>query len=100
MTTGFLKISLPIVSTVLVTTFLVSSLVFNTNALASHDDVTICHATGSTSNPYTKITVDDNAVNGTGQSDHNRSGHQNGEDIIPPGSWDSDGRNWDAAHIL
>lgn len=62
-----------------------------------HISVTICHATGSNSNPYTQITVDDDAVDGNGNSDHNRSGHQNGEDIIPHGSWDTDGRNWDAA---
>lgn len=58
--------------------------------------VTICHATGSTTNPYNKQTVDDDAVDGVGNGDHNRDGHQNGEDIIPPGSWDADGRNWDA----
>src|SRR3990167_2758899 len=63
---------------------------------ANHNDVTICHATGSHSNPYVKITVDDNAVNGTGSGDHNRDGHHHGRDIIPPGSWDTDGRNWTA----
>lgn len=59
--------------------------------------VTICHATGSSSNPYVQLTVNDSAVdgNGNGNSDHNRNDHQNGEDIIPPGSWDADGRNWD-----
>lgn len=40
----------------------------------SNDKVTICHATGSESNPYTTITVDANGLNGHG--DH--SG-----DIIP-----------------
>ena len=56
---------------------------------------TICHATGSASNPYVQITTSETAVrDGTG---HNRDGHQNGEDIIPPGPFDSDGRNWDAA---
>src|SRR3990167_9483432 len=63
---------------------------------ANHNDVTICHATGSHSNPYVKITVDDNAVNGHGPGDHNRDGHHHGRDIIPPGSWDTDGRNWTA----
>jgi ABC-type sugar transport system substrate-binding protein len=63
-------------------------------ALASPDKVTICHATGSASNPYVQITVSENAVReGKG---HNRDGHQNGEDIIPPGPYDQDGRNWDA----
>lgn len=67
-------------------------------ATDNHNDVTICHATGSNSNPFEEITVDDDAVNGNGDSDHNRDGHQNGEDIIPPGSWDADGRNWTATN--
>ena len=63
-------------------------------AMAGPEKVTICHATGSASNPYVQITVSENAVpEGRG---HNRDGHQNGEDIIPPGSYDPDGRNWDA----
>lgn len=37
--------------------------------------ITICHATGSESNPYVSITVDDHAAKA-------HSGHQNGEDII------------------
>ena len=65
------------------------------SASASPNTVTICHATGSASNPYVQITVSENAVrDGKG---HNRDGHQNGEDIIPPGPYDPDGRNWDAA---
>lgn len=63
-------------------------------ATDNHTEVTICHATGSNSNPFEKIGVDDDAVNGNGSSDHNRNDHQNGEDIIPPGPWDVDGRNW------
>jgi hypothetical protein len=57
--------------------------------------VTICHATGSATNPYVQITVSENAVReGHG---HNRNGHQGGEDIIPPGpSYDPNGRNWEA----
>jgi hypothetical protein len=60
------------------------------------DRVTICHATGSASNPYVQITVSANAVReGRG---HNRDGHQGGEDIIPSGeSYDPDGRKWDLA---
>ena len=62
---------------------------------ASPDRVTICHATGSATNPYVQITVSENAVReGRG---HNRDNHQDGEDIIPPGPYDPDGRNWDAA---
>lgn len=61
---------------------------------ATQGSVTICHATGSQNNPYQKLTVDDDAVNGIGNGDHNSSQHQNGNDIIPPGYWDSNGRNW------
>jgi hypothetical protein len=60
------------------------------------DSVTICHATGSSSNPYVQITVYANAVR-EGRA-HNRDGHQDGEDIIPPGPSDPDGRNWDPEH--
>ena len=57
--------------------------------------VTICHATGSATNPYVQITVSENAVReGRG---HNRDNHQDGEDIIPAGPHDPDGRNWDTA---
>lgn len=38
--------------------------------------VTICHATGSETNPYVEITISVNAL-----AAHRR--HQNGEDIIP-----------------
>lgn len=61
---------------------------------ATQNSVTICHAIGSQNNPYQKLTVDDDAVNGFGNGDHNSSQHQNGNDIIPPGYWDSNGRNW------
>jgi hypothetical protein len=58
--------------------------------------VTICHATGSATNPYVQITVSENAVR-EGRA-HNRDSHQGGEDIIPPEqpgqSYDRDGRNW------
>lgn len=89
---GFTKISLLFASIlVLIAGFFVSQKVFATQ---QHFQVTICHATGSQNNPYNKITVDDDAVDGQGNSDHNRSSHQNGEDIIPPGFWDFNGRNW------
>jgi hypothetical protein len=49
--------------------------------------ITICHATGSESNPYESITVSLKALKGHSQ---------HGDDIIPPGSkWE--GRNWDEA---
>ena len=56
--------------------------------------VTICHNNGQSGN-WSQIDVDWHAVDGSGNSDHNRSGHQNGRDIIPPGFWDWNGRNWD-----
>ncbi len=67
----------------------------------NRNPVTICHATHSESNPFVTETVDDDSVDGIGEgsgqsADHNRDDHQDGEDIIPPGSWDPDGRNWDA----
>lgn len=62
---------------------------------ASPTRVTICHATGSDSNPYVQITVSESAVRES--KGHNRDGHQLGEDIIPPGPYDPDGRNWDPA---
>ncbi|MCU1566618.1 MAG: hypothetical protein JWQ56_1555 [Pseudarthrobacter sp.] len=48
--------------------------------------ITICHATGSESNPYVSITVDVHAAEA-------HYGHQNGGDIIPGyGKWH--GQNW------
>jgi hypothetical protein len=66
--------------------------------------VEICHATHSDEvNPFVSVEVNDDAIdgNGTEHNDHNRSDHQDGEDIIPPfyvdnraGYWSS--RNWDS----
>jgi hypothetical protein len=63
------------------------------------DKVTICHATGSQTNPYVRITPSASGViNG-----HVGSDHQGGRDIIPPFSYTSKGeehffpgQNWDA----
>lgn len=47
-------------------------------AFAGPDDkITICHATGSDSNPYTEITISENGLNG-----HNAQGVHDG-DIVP-----------------
>lgn len=62
-----------------------------------HDDhdkkITICHATGSESNPYVVITI---ALQGL--SGHAGSHHQHAEDIIPPNSGKvmPAGQNWTA----
>ncbi|WP_457962766.1 hypothetical protein M1E17_14795 [Arthrobacter sp. D1-29] len=55
--------------------------------------ITICHATGSASNPFVVITISLNGLNG-----HAGAGHQNGEDIIPPNSGNivPGGQNWTA----
>ena len=85
----FLKICLAVLlGTVL--GYIVGNSVFTAKAT---NNVTICHKTG---NGWQKISVDDDAVNGFGNGDHNSSSHQSGQDIIPPGYWDANGRNWDA----
>lgn len=61
--------------------------------------VTLCHATGSATNPFVVITVNANgAVNG-----HAGASHQGGRDIIPPFDYNRGGetvhfpgQNWDA----
>lgn len=60
--------------------------------------ITICHATGSTTNPFVSVTADANGViNG-------HVNHQDTRDIIPPFSYNDHGttknfpgQNWDAA---
>ncbi len=49
----------------------------------------VCHATGS---HYNQQEVSTSSL-GEG-SGHNDDGHQDGRDIVPPGPWDPDGRNW------
>jgi hypothetical protein len=41
-----------------------------------HTPITICHATGSATNPFVQITIDENGLNGHGD-------HQDDRDIIP-----------------
>lgn len=70
----------------------------NSNA---HNKVTICHATGSQSNPYVRITVNANGVvNG-------HHGHQSGRDIIPPFTYNDHGtsrnypgQNWGSGQAV
>lgn len=67
--------------------------------------ITICHATGSTSNPYVVITISLNGLNG-----HANANHQLSEDIIPPNegtivpagqNWTAEGRAiWDAGCVV
>jgi len=59
--------------------------------------VDICHKNNG--NGWTSNNVDDDSVDGEGHGDHNKSSHQDGQDIIPPfyddnrdGYWNS--RNW------
>lgn len=49
---------------------------FATGESGGGEKITICHATGSETNPYVPITIDLNALNG-------HAGHQHEEDIIP-----------------
>lgn len=56
---------------------------------AAKEPVTLCHATGSASNPYVQITVDDDAVLKQGHDGHDG-------DIIPPFTGYA-GKNWDAS---
>jgi hypothetical protein len=55
--------------------------------------ITICHATGSTTNPFVVITISLNGLNG-----HANANHQLSEDIIPANSGNvaPDGQNWTA----
>jgi hypothetical protein len=48
----------------------------NENNGNGHTPITICHATGSATNPFVEITIDENGLNGHGD-------HQDDRDIIP-----------------
>jgi hypothetical protein len=63
-------------------------------APGDHDKkITICHATGSETNPYVVITIALQGLNG-----HANANHQLSEDIIPPNSGTivPNGQNWTA----
>jgi hypothetical protein len=61
-------------------------------AASTHAHVTICHATGSSSNPYVRISPSASGVF------HGHLGHQDGRDIVPPFTWQGQtySANWDA----
>lgn len=105
------KLVLPIATGLFLSTF-----AFNVFATGNHK-VTICHRTDSATNPYVKITVDDDAVDGQAASHGNHADHY-GEhkgplayseayaqqlkdshiewgDIIPPVAPYHSGQNWD-----
>lgn len=61
---------------------------------AQAEQVTICHATGSESNPFVAVTAAKAGI----VSGHYGSDHQDGEDIIPPFTYQEVeySQNWDA----
>lgn len=69
-------------------------LVFATPATATADKVAICHATGSESNPFVLIEPSAAGV----YNGHLGADHQNGEDIIPPFTYQDHvySQNWDS----
>ena len=68
-----------------------------TPALASADHVTICHRTGSASNPYVQISPSAAGVY-NGHLAHEQVGNGLGGDIIPPFDYQGQtySKNWDA----
>ena len=69
-----------------------------TPALASAEHVTICHRTGSASNPYVQISPSAAGVY-NGHLAHEQVGNGLGGDIIPPFEWQGQtySKNWNAA---
>src|SRR5438270_13753604 len=79
---------------------LAASMAVGGNPNNAHNKVTICHATGSKTNPYVRITPDAAGV----VAGH--AAHQDMRDIIPPFDYKDSGgnlhhfpgQNWDAQH--
>jgi len=65
----------------------------NSQSAASHEHVTICHATGSASHPFVMISPSASGVF------HGHMGHQDGRDIIPPFTYNGQtySQNWTAS---
>jgi hypothetical protein len=66
----------------------------DTSPTPDENKVTLCHATGSTTNPFVVLTVAESAA----YNGHLGSSHQNGNDIIPPFEFQGNtySQNWDA----
>lgn len=75
---------------------------FASPAAATSNKITLCHATGSATNPYVSVTVDDDSIWKNGQP-KGHAAHQDNMDIIPPFSVsgpDFPGLNWTADNQL
>lgn len=65
-------------SAVVAASIIISGLAVSASpALAKDHKVVLCHATGSASNPYTRIKISENALDA-----HQKESHQHGEDIL------------------
>lgn len=90
------------VSIAVITIFTVGFAVFNItqNVSATPEKVKweICHATSSESNPYVRLNVAQDSVNGDGGNDNGQGDHylQHEDDIIPPIPDIHNGLNWDS----
>lgn len=89
------------VSIAVITIFTVGFAVFNItqNVSATPEKVKweICHATSSESNPYVRLNVAQDSVDGDGGNDNGQGDHylQHEDDIIPPIPDIHNGLNWD-----
>lgn len=70
----------------------VATLAVNTAVAAQDDKISICHASGSDTNPYNMITISKSAAF------HAHVNHQDDQDIVPPFTYNgqSVSQNWNA----